>query len=383
VLLLGEKLLAFRTTSGKVGLIQSACGHRGASLFFGRNEEEGIRCVYHGWKFDRHGTCVDMPTESPEVRFKGKVKIKSYPCVERGGVVWAYMGPRAIPPALPDIEPNMLPGAEKYLVVRQVECNWLQTIENNMDTAHLAFLHWGSIDKGGPSTLPDYMIRNRSVKFHVIDTPSGASGAGYRPAEEDGKYDYRIANYHFPFFTQSPTANFDTSAKFVAVVPMDDTHTMTWAMYTSKYTAQEPMAVLPNTTDWLGRFRPAVRLEDDLQIDREVQKTDRTTLRGFSGIPTLQIQDRGITESQGKIQDHSIENLGATDAMIVRVRRLLLSAAKRLEEGVTPPGVESPEQYRRRSGSIVLPRDVDVWEATKELREQSFNPEKLLAATNS
>src|ERR671910_1182592 len=104
VRLLGENLIAFRTTSGDVGLIQNSCPHRGASMFFGRNEEEGLRCVYHGWKFDTSGACVDMPSEPAESNFKNKVRTKAYPCVERGGVVWAYMGTRTDLPPLPEFE---------------------------------------------------------------------------------------------------------------------------------------------------------------------------------------------------------------------------------------------------------------------------------------
>ena len=111
VKMLGEELIAFRTTSGEVGLIQNACPHRGASLFFGRNEEEGLRCVYHGWKFDVSGACVDMPSEPAESNFKNKVRAKAYPVQERGGIVWTYMGPREVPPPLPDLEANMVEGA--------------------------------------------------------------------------------------------------------------------------------------------------------------------------------------------------------------------------------------------------------------------------------
>src|SRR4051794_27155725 len=109
VMLLDEKLIAFRDSSGQVGLIQNHCPHRGASLFFGRNEEAGLRCVYHGWKFDVAGNCVDMPNEPAESDFKSKVKAMAYPCVERNGLVWAYLGPRSTPPSLPDLEANMLP----------------------------------------------------------------------------------------------------------------------------------------------------------------------------------------------------------------------------------------------------------------------------------
>ena len=108
VRLLGENLIGFRTTSGAVGLVANSCPHRGASMFFGRNEEEGLRCVYHGWKFDVDGNCVDMPSEPPESNFRTKVKAAAYPTRERNGIIWAYMGPRETPPPLPDIEANIL-----------------------------------------------------------------------------------------------------------------------------------------------------------------------------------------------------------------------------------------------------------------------------------
>src|SRR5437762_11367746 len=135
--LLGEDLIAFRTTSGAVGLIGNACPHRGASLFFGRNEEEGLRCVYHGWKFDCTGQCVDMPSEPAESNFKTKIKATAYPCVERFGAIWAYMGPREVPPPLPDLEANMTENSSVSVLKRN--CNWMQGWEGEMDTVHAAF----------------------------------------------------------------------------------------------------------------------------------------------------------------------------------------------------------------------------------------------------
>src|SRR6476469_6472473 len=126
VLLLGEQLIAFRDSNGKVGLLANNCPHRGASLFFGRNEESGLRCVYHGWKFDVDGHCVDMPNEPPESNFKDKVHATAYPCIERNGVIWTYMGPRSTPPPLPDFEWNMDPECKPFLWMNYRECNWLQ-----------------------------------------------------------------------------------------------------------------------------------------------------------------------------------------------------------------------------------------------------------------
>ena len=374
--LLSENLIAFRATSGRVGLIQNHCPHRGASLFYGRNEEDGLRCVYHGWKYDVTGQCVDMPSEPEESNFKTKVKAIAYPCAERGGVVWTYMGPRQAPPPLPDLESNMVAA---NVVTQQIECNWVQAMENNMDTSHGNFLHLGSIDLENGPALADAFLNDQAfkhllskapLKFLLFDTESGASYAAQRPAEDDTYY-YRIMNFHFPFYTQSPTNNLKTSCDYTAEVPIDDTHTMQWIMTSPN--PRKPSGghgkTLPNTTDWLGRFRPAVASANDMEIDRRAQRYDKT-LDGYTGIQGIENQDRGITESQGTIQDRSAEHLGATDAMIIKVRRLLLGAARALEEqGAAPPGVDDPEAYRHRSGTIVLPRDVDVWEATRELRE--------------
>src|ERR1700736_1843062 len=138
--LLSEQLIAFRDSQGKVGLVANNCPHRGASLFFGRNEASGLRCVYHGWKFDVSGNCIDMPNEPAESDFRTKVKAVAYTCQERGGIVWTYMGPRAEPPPLPDLEANMVEGATATAF--QLESNWLQILEGDIDTTHVGFLHY-------------------------------------------------------------------------------------------------------------------------------------------------------------------------------------------------------------------------------------------------
>ena len=157
VRLLGENLIAFRATSGAIGLVRDNCPHRGASLFYGRNEQEGLRCVYHGWKFDVTGRCVDMPNEPAESNFRGKVRAVAYPCVERAGLVWAYLGPRETPPPLPDLEPTML--TDSSVQIYQRECNWVQALEGDIDTCHTVFLHLGSVRGTRPSPVPGLSIR--------------------------------------------------------------------------------------------------------------------------------------------------------------------------------------------------------------------------------
>src|SRR5579864_4223917 len=178
VLLLGEQLIAFRDSRGVVGLIQNNCPHRGASLFFGRNEESGLRCVYHGWKFATDGTCLDMPNEPAESDFKSKVKAVAYPTMERGGIVWAYLGPRQTPPPLPDLEGNMQGGAEQYVRATQLACNWLQILEGDIDTTHVGFLHYGGLKAEDqiPGSFSDWQLRVKTAHFEVIDTEGGEIG---------------------------------------------------------------------------------------------------------------------------------------------------------------------------------------------------------------
>ncbi len=194
--LLGEELIAFRDSEGRVGLLGNHCPHRGASLFFGRNEESGLRCVYHGWKFDVTGQCVDMPSEPPESTFKHRIRTTAYPCVERGGVVWTYMGTRVPPPPLPDIEPNMLPDGQWSVGVTMRNCNWLQGLEGDIDTSHLQFLHHGCVkpEDVRPNTMSYYALLNRAPRYEVTDTPGGTMYGAYRPAGEGRRY-WRIAHF--------------------------------------------------------------------------------------------------------------------------------------------------------------------------------------------
>ena len=388
--LLGESLLAFRSTSGKIGLVASNCPHRGASLFYGRNEEEGLRCVYHGWKFDVEGRCVDMPVEPPESNYKDGVKLRAYRCQERNGVVWTYMGSRKDPPSLPDLEPNMPDDREATVWTALRECNWLQALEGDIDTGHLAFLHLGGIspDEMEPGTFDFYTVNDRQPRFRVTDTDCGTMYGAYRPVEDD-KYYWRLAQFLFPFYTLIPTGALGVQINVRAWVPMDDEHTMFWNMAvpnTRTPAASRPNSnrkgqpfagtrlgpqFLPNTTGWFGRWRLSACESNDYLIDREVQRSE-----SYTGIEGIHLQDQAITESMGPVYDRTQENLGTSDAMIVRTRRRLIRSAVAHREGTTPPGVDSPELYRQRSGGIILPRDVDWIESTKELRKAfTENPE--------
>ncbi len=389
--LLGEELIAFRTTSGSVGLMQNACPHRGASMFFGRNEEEGLRCVYHGWKFDVTGACVDMPSEPAESNFKTKVRAKAYRTHERSGVIWAYMGNRETPPALPELEANMLPEDEISVTVLHRANNWMQGWEGEMDTIHAAFLHNGATQPEDcePGTLRYYEVANRSGKFSVRETAVGTSYGMYRIAEPDSYY-WRIGHMLFPCFAMVPPGPLGQGPGFVAYVPMDDDHTLEWGVNAlgrmtpgggdvrrGVRSTNLGREYVPNGTGWFDRFNIEQNYANDFLIDREAQRT----WQSYTGITGIRQQDMAMTESMGTIMDRTNEHLGTTDQLIIRTRRKLLAAARALAEaGVSPPGVDQPEAYHQRSGGIVLPRSADWWEATREVREQFLPQEQAIEA---
>ena len=385
VRLLGEDLIGFRSSTGEVGLIQSNCPHRGASLFFGRNEEQGLRCVYHGWKFSVDGQCVDMPNEPAESDFKTKVQAVAYPTRERNGIIWAYLGPRTTPPPLPDFEANMLGDKPVVMSIIHRPCNWMQGWEGEMDTVHQAFLHAGAtrVEDTIPDTFDYYIARTPAPRLFVIDTPYGTSYGARRPASEDTYY-WRIAHMLFPCFAMIPAGLMGQQTRFAAYVPRDDEHTLHWEIGTGLLDPSElpPEArgsegrgpstrptewFKPNTSDWYGRFNMHQEMANDYLIDRAAQRA----WKSYTGIPGVRQQDMAVTESMGPIMDRTREHLGTTDALIIRTRRRMIEAARALaDHGVVPPGVENPELYRQRSGGVILPRDANWWDATEALRSR-------------
>ena len=392
VRLLSEDLVAFRDTNGNVGLINNYCPHRRASLFFGRNEECGLRCVYHGWKFDVNGDCVDMPSEPAESNFKDKVKIKAYECQERNGIVWTYMGPRETSPPLSNLEANMRPDRDYTVSTILRNCNWMQALEGDIDTAHLGFLHLGSADPKAlvPGSTDYYTVNVRHPKYNVMDTDYGVTYAAFRPAEEDSTY-WRFANYLLPFYTQIPTGKLGLMVRFRAWVPIDDTHTMFWSVNATVPEVQGggrrkdangkllggsagQTDYLPNQTGWLGRWNLASDAGNDYNINREAQKKNEI----YTGITGIFLQDQAVTESMGAIGDRSQEHLGTSDSMIIKSRRRALNAARALQEGITPPGVDDPDVFSVRTGDVILPKETDWLEGTAHLRKSFVEHPELM-----
>jgi phthalate 4,5-dioxygenase oxygenase subunit len=379
LMLLGEKLIAFRDSSGRVGVMDHQCPHRCASLVLGRNEQDGIRCIYHGWKFDVDGNCVDMPSVPPAQDFKEKVKAKAYKALDRNGLVWVYMGDRKEPPPLPMVEATLLEAGEVDISFMQRDCNWMQALEGDIDTSHFGFLHVGHLD---PENVPaghplEHTASERAPEYHVRDTPWGTTYGAYRTVKPETIY-WRFANYMFPFWTQTPQGEFPRNIQARAWVPLDDTHTMMifWRQRDNGMSRTnlplkdgKPLGgsrpqpdFLPISTEWLGRYRVKANESNDWLMDREAQRSNRI----YSGIDHIALQDQAVTESMGAITDHSKEHLGPGDLMIARTRRRALQAARALRDGTPAPGVDAPEVFMAaRSGYFEMHQSVD-WQQAYE-----------------
>ncbi len=373
--IMGEELVAFRDTNGNIGIIDNYCPHRRASLFFGRNEECGLRCVYHGWKFDIEGNCVDMPSEPAESNFKDKVKIAAYPAQERGGLVWTYMGPSDRTPAMPDLELFNLPDSHCYAYKHIQESNFVQLVEGEIDSSHVGFLH-SNLDepvtsKTATSWYLKYRSGDRTPKFFIREAPYGVLIGARRAAEVDSYY-WRVTQWLTPFYTMIPRAPED-ALNFRAWVPIDDESTWVFQVSANPFRPlnADELEKFSHTDDELvpGTHRLTLNKDNDYMLDREVQRKVN-----FTGIPLQPVrmgrgQDGAMTESMGRVVDRSREHLGTSDSAIIAVRRSLLREVRDFQEGVEPHAANHGEVYRVRSGSAVLPHEVPFDEGEKAQAE--------------
>jgi phenylpropionate dioxygenase-like ring-hydroxylating dioxygenase large terminal subunit len=351
VRLLGEDLVAYRASDGTVGLIEAYCPHRRAAMFFGRNEPDGLRCVYHGWKFDASGACIDMPSEPEDSQFRAKVTIGAYPTWEAGGVIWTYMGEAEQIPPHPDYEWLRVPATHRFISKTYERCNYLQGLEGGLDTAHSSFAHNENV---GETDL----IRNRDrrPKLEVEKTEYGFRYASTRDLGDDGLY---VRVYHYVMPTQqlrgTVTSFTGGRAKVPKLdghiwVPIDDHHT--W-VYNFMYGFDGDVPITPDYAEevesWFGRgpehlipgtYQLKASLENDYFIDRQLQKT-----RTFTGITGINTQDYALQEGMGSIADRSKEHLGTTDRAIIVTRQLLLEAMRDADGTELPRGAD-PRVHR-------------------------------------
>jgi phthalate 4,5-dioxygenase oxygenase subunit len=368
VRILGEDLVAFRGTDGRIGLVDAFCPHRRASLFYGRNEENGLRCVYHGWKFNVDGQCVDLPCVPENARIRQNVRVKSYPALEKAGVVWTYMGPSDRKPAPPDFEWMRAPETHRNVTKNFQANNYLQSLEGGLDTAHSTFLHNQRV--GDNNT-----IRNRdgAPKIEVFPTDYGYSYVSFRKISATEQY-VRVYQYMMPFQQiRGDISDDDGKRKKMAIisghfwVPIDDHQTFTWNFV---YGADESVPITPEFAEWEeartgrgkddfipGTFKLKRNVSNDHMIDRELQK------KTFTGITGIGTQDVALQEGMGPIVDRSQELLVGSDAAIVAMRRMLLEATRAVERGEDPPGVKPESARHVRGHDSVIPLGVDWREA--------------------
>ena len=224
VRLLGEDLVAFRDSSGRVGLVDHACPHRGAPMVFGRNEDDGLRCVYHGWKFGTDGRCQEMPAEPANSPMCSRMKITAYPVRERNGILWAYMGPEPdAAPALPDLEWNLVPEEQVAISIRVQECNWLQALEGEIDSAHAAILH-GRVHEDGVINQWK-QAKDLAPTFECVPHEAGISIGSRRKLDAEHQY-IRVNQFLMPFYTLVPPFSQFPELSGHAWVPIDDEHTL-------------------------------------------------------------------------------------------------------------------------------------------------------------
>ncbi|MGD9924124.1 MAG: Rieske 2Fe-2S domain-containing protein [Pseudorhodoplanes sp.] len=340
VQLFGEKLVAFRDSDGKVGLLGEACPHRKASLAFGRNEECGLRCLYHGWKFDTEGNVLDMPSEPRESVLREKARHVAYPTREAGEFVWTYMGPADAMPAFE--QPSWAPDENTRVAIAKIElpCNWAQIMEGQIDSAHSSSLHSSDMRpaKGEATAKTDHWVRPSTDKNPRIQVQLTNYGMRYaairRPITNANTHDYvRITTYVAPFAALiPPNSSYNVAS---VIVPRNDNssyfHFIAWAgddkvgIDTDTW---RKFCVLVVGDDVDADFKPIKRnAGNDYLQDRELMEAGH-----FTGIPGIPNQDIAMWESMGSIADRTQERLGASDIAIVQFRRLMIEAVNSFEK---------------------------------------------------
>ena len=386
-----EDLVAFRDSEGRPGLVEELCAHRQTSLFFGRNEEGGLRCPYHGWKYDVAGNCIDMPTESPESNFKHKVQLVSYEARDGGGLIWAYLGPREfMPPELPQFRFMDVPEEHRLHTKYLRECNFAQAIDGGIDSVHTNFLHAG-LDryrktdaykeriKGSTDLDLLYRTADDAPKFMTKRTDYGLLVGARRNLEAENKYYWRFNHFLMPFYSMTPRGGGGH-----AFVPIDDYNC--WSFNLSSkvdrpYTEEErehQLAGVASDHDLAGgvnmhgglvpgTYRTIRNRDNDFLIDRQMQKEVN-----FTGLAGTGIQDSMAQVTMGAIANRTKEHLGVTDIAIIQARRLMLGQAIDLQEGIEPAEPHTPEAYSVVGVQFVEEKDVTFDECIERQRPRLY-----------
>ena len=381
--LLGEDLVVFRDSEGRVGVLDEMCPHRKASLVFGRNEECGLRCLYHGWKFDVDGNCVDMSSEPPGSTLREKVKQKSYPAHEAAGFIWVWMGPAAEKPEFdpPVFQPT--PDTRVSIARMIVDCNYAHILEGAIDSAHSSSLHSSDMLPArvdGAKANNQFWQRPSTDKAPRLFVDRTSFGFRYsairRPIKDAATMDYvRTTIFIAPYTVQIPSNNIYNIA--ILHVPVDDTHTafhfIAWGGPTC-----------PDVEEW----RKFLAMQVGIDVDKSFRKKrtrennylqDRQSMKlgNWTGIPGIPNQDVVMWETIGAIADRSNELLGASDIAIVEYRRQMVDAARAFAAGGVAIGAQQPRipHGKLQSFEGIVPKSSD-W------RTLGASPEEMAFRTS-
>lgn len=361
--LLGEDLVLFRDQAGRYGLVDRRCPHRGADLAYGRLGDGGLRCLFHGWLFDVNGKCLEQPAEPPGKSRCDRVSLRAYPCIERSGVVFAYLG-EGEPPALPAFDCFAAPQPYTFAFKGLWECNWLQALEVGIDPAHASYLHRFFEDEdphdsygkqfrdsaastGMPLTQvlrefgqPAIDLEKSDFGFRIVSTRALAQQARH----------YRITNFVFPQTIVIPMSQDMTITQWH--VPVDDTHCYWYSIFTSfgAPVDRETMRAQRLERHTLPEYRPLAGRANNWGYDPAEQAKSTYTGMGMD----INVHDQWAVESQGSIQDRTIEHLGSTDVAIIANRRMLLAAIKGLQTGAAAPFRFDATQAASITGPIAV-----------------------------
>lgn len=367
--LLGEELIAFRDTENRIGVLDEFCAHRTASLYFGRNEECGLRCAYHGWKYDTAGNCVDMPSEPDGTRFREKIKLRAYKAVEAGGLIWLYMGDPDKEPPLPNLEWMALNPERRFISKRRQFSNYLQAMEGGIDSSHISFAHRFNLDddplhSGTEGT--QYLKADTRPKFEVAESDGGLLIGARRNADDDHYY-WRVTQWMMPWYTIIPPFGTHNPMGGHAWVPIDDETCWAWSWNyhpTEDFGERELDALTGGGGIHVnykpGTYDPLAEKANDYLMDRGAQRRRES----FSGIAGIAAQDFSLQESMGVVADRTHERLGTSDAAIILARRRLLAALNAADSDQLP-GLD-PQHTNVRSTSILLRREVPFQEGARD-----------------
>ncbi|WP_322060635.1 Rieske 2Fe-2S domain-containing protein [Paraburkholderia sp. J63] len=370
--LLGEDLVAFRDTDGKVGLLDEQCPHRRASLALGDNSEGGLRCLYHGWKFATDGTCLDTPTEPAGSAFCSRIRALAYPTREVAGVIWTYMGDAANVPAFPEFEFLSYPVANVVPFKVLEDCNYAQAVEGTIDSAHAGVLH-----REQPWSAPAKYDHERDLqpKIEVEYTKYGLRYAGVRNFREEGKLHARVTEVVLPFFTLIPPDGFGVRKNrrmANAFVPRDDESTWHIQWFFDETQPVDVAYRIEEGGHWVDEhFRKKLNIDNWYEQDREAMKT--ASMSGIKGILT---QDHAVSETQGRILDRTKEHLGTSDVAVVAWRRQMIRTARALaERNEIPPVLSAPIPWQQIRAATVIFANDRTWK-----QEVPLNPDVALTA---